>query len=583
MIVDLFAGPGGWDEGLRMIGRTDVLGIEWDESACLTAEAAGHKRLRADVAALNPRDYIGANGLIASAPCTKFSGAGSGVGVKVLHILIDAIRRIFAGDDCIAETREAVYPTCLRDRERANARRTSARRWTPEKVEAAAREDAFVTCLVLEPARWIVAMNPEWVAMEQVPQVQPLWDVYATHLRGRGFSAWTGLLCAADYGVPQTRTRAILMASRVRPVTPPVPTHAEHPEGVDLFGGGHREKWVSMAEALGWGFDSEPSCTVSSGGAATGGAEPFANAGYRKRLSDWLRGSNQANAAIQGPHEPAPTMLFGHCSNDVSWYPSEEHAKPGEQMSAAERVESGGIRVTIQEAGVLQSFPADYPWDGLALADHVVRAGFPVVPDHAQADELVRDALERGVRFTVLGGGSEDCEVLDGVVRPVSVDVVNNLTRLRFGDNAVLRHGAATTEDGISAAEVGVALPALVRVERVTRQSPLLPVLGAEATGDGFAFTVVARWLGGGDELVGGPSISQPLVVHEAQPLRGVLPLATFDLADSHFSSVAERVARRVTTRTKQYEQVGNAVPPMLAAHVLAALGVGSITGRAAA
>ena len=31
-IIDLFAGPGGWDEGLRMIGRTDVLGIEWDES-----------------------------------------------------------------------------------------------------------------------------------------------------------------------------------------------------------------------------------------------------------------------------------------------------------------------------------------------------------------------------------------------------------------------------------------------------------------------------------------------------------------------------------------------------------------------
>ena len=41
---------------------------------------------------------------------------------------------------------------------------------------------------------------------------------------------------AADYGVPHTRTRAILMASRVRTVTPPEPTHAEHPEGVDLFG-----------------------------------------------------------------------------------------------------------------------------------------------------------------------------------------------------------------------------------------------------------------------------------------------------------------------------------------------------------
>lgn len=39
MIVDLFAGPGGWDEGLAMLGRRDVVGVEWDESACLTAGA----------------------------------------------------------------------------------------------------------------------------------------------------------------------------------------------------------------------------------------------------------------------------------------------------------------------------------------------------------------------------------------------------------------------------------------------------------------------------------------------------------------------------------------------------------------
>ena len=29
-IIDTFAGPGGWDEGMRMLGLTDVIGIEWD-------------------------------------------------------------------------------------------------------------------------------------------------------------------------------------------------------------------------------------------------------------------------------------------------------------------------------------------------------------------------------------------------------------------------------------------------------------------------------------------------------------------------------------------------------------------------
>ncbi len=364
-IVDLFAGPGGWDEGLRMIGRADVLGVEWDESACLTAEAAGHKRLRADVAALNPRDYIGAEGLIASPPCQAWSLAGKRGGEADRAACHELADRMAAGDDS-----------------------TDWRDWTDDRSP-----------LVCQPVRWVRELRPEWIALEEVPAVLGLWEHMARIFRAWGYSVWVGTLLAADYGVPQTRTRAILMASRVRTVAPPEPTHAEHPRGVDLFGGGHREKWVSMAEALGWGFDSEPSCTVSSGGAATGGAEPFANAGYRKRLAEyvtrivtnqrtsttgdyyerdvsepaptvtgnvdrWLRGSNQANAVIRGPHEPAPTLLFGHCSNDVSWYPSEGHAKPGEQMSAAERTESGGVRVTVQEAGVLQSFPADYPWQG---------------------------------------------------------------------------------------------------------------------------------------------------------------------------------------------------------------------------
>lgn len=367
MIIDLFAGPGGWDQGLAMLGRRDVLGIEWDESACLTAEAAGHQRLRADVAALDPRDYAPAEGLIASPPCQAWSMAGKRGGEadrEHCHRLAD---RMAAGDD--------------------------STEWTEWEDPRSA--------LVCQPVRWVRDICPEWIALEEVPAVASLWEHFARIFRAWGYSVWTGDLCAADYGVPQTRTRRILIASHVRTVAPPPPTHAQHPGGADLFGGTGRKPWVSMAEALGWGFDDEPSCTVSSGGAATGGAEPFANAGYRRRLAahmadnpaptivttrrskdglilgrqlppgegenvggwGWLRGSNQANAAVRAPHEPAPTMLFGHCPNDVSWYPSEEAAKPRQPMSAAER-DGVGVRITVQEAGILQSFPADHPWQG---------------------------------------------------------------------------------------------------------------------------------------------------------------------------------------------------------------------------
>lgn len=409
-IIDLFAGPGigGWDEGLRMIGRTDVLGIEWDESACLTAEAAGHKRLRADVAALNPRDYIGAEGLIASPPCQAWSLAGKRGGEEDRAACHELADRMAAGDDS-----------------------TDWREWTDERSP-----------LVCQPARWARELRPEWIALEEVPAVLGLWEHFARIFRAWGYTVWTGTLLAADYGVPQTRTRAILMASRVRTVTPPEPTHAEHPEGVDLFGGGHREKWISMAEALGWAagdmirpargrgmierhgerpdhpadgpvptiisksrswerFTDSPAPTIvttrrSKDGLIVGRQLP---PGEGENVGGWLRGSNQANAAIRGPHEPAPTMLFGHCSNDVAWYPSRESAKPGQPMSAAERDAAwvwvterpattvvgsfrpdaiagpghhatsrqdapGSIRVTVQEAGVLQSFRPDYPWQG---------------------------------------------------------------------------------------------------------------------------------------------------------------------------------------------------------------------------
>ncbi len=57
MILDLFAGPGGWDEGLRLLGVTDVLGIELDRDACAVAEAAGHRRIQVDVTAANPATF----------------------------------------------------------------------------------------------------------------------------------------------------------------------------------------------------------------------------------------------------------------------------------------------------------------------------------------------------------------------------------------------------------------------------------------------------------------------------------------------------------------------------------------------
>ena len=191
MIVDLFAGPGGWDEGLRMIGRTDVVGLEWDAAACATAKAAGHARIRTDVATYPTEAFGAVEGLIASPPCQDFSPAGNRAGIE--------------GDK---------------------------------------------GKLVAEVMRWATALRPQWIACEQVPEVFPTWQHYAHQLRSLGYSTWAGLVNAADYGVPQERERALLLAALTGHVEPPMPTHAPMAEPDTMFGPG-RSAWRTLRDATG--------------------------------------------------------------------------------------------------------------------------------------------------------------------------------------------------------------------------------------------------------------------------------------------------------------------------------------------
>lgn len=324
MIRDDYAGPGGWDEGLRMLGRTDVLGIETDPHACATAVAAGHARLQADVRTIDSAQWLGVEGYIASPPCQPFSAASKGEGRAHLAALIQAADLVAHGalpDQAVAQ----VHDNALDER----------------------------AVLVLEPLRAIAAMRPRWIALEQVPAVLPVWQAYARRLAGWGYSVATGRLHAEQYGVPQTRTRAVLVAHRDRRVALPAPTHTRYVKGQPREGDLLLRPWVSMAEALGWGMTERPYFTLATAGGKRGGAdEQVGGSGARTAL---YRERDEGRWVYERP----ATTIVGSSRPDIVAGPGWRKAGDGPRQNAP-----GSVRVTVEQAAVLQTFPPDYPWQG---------------------------------------------------------------------------------------------------------------------------------------------------------------------------------------------------------------------------
>lgn len=389
--VDHFAGAGGWSVAAARLGILEY-GTEIMREAIQTRSSNGFRTIYRNVwSGLFHPELVPPHRLkISSPPCQTFSMAGNGEGRDALSDVLTAIDdRRWASAGRLFELTELLDPR---------------------------------TALVLTPLAHIWAHRPELVALEQVPEVLPVWNAIGTVLRGLGYSVWTGILRSEQFGVPQTRKRAILMARLDGKVEPPIPTHSRYystnPDRLDQG----VEKWVSMAEALRWDtsdtreahalrgagqterYGTRPGRTADQPAPtlrANGGGN--ASGGFIWRIQN----GSQAHAAIRNVDEPAPTVHFGERLNDVRWLIGNQDSQLGGgrkrrqsrssevpsatvtgqarnwkwadapattvagkgEVTAREHHEHGeqsgtALKLTRDEAATLQSFPSDFIWRG---------------------------------------------------------------------------------------------------------------------------------------------------------------------------------------------------------------------------
>jgi DNA (cytosine-5)-methyltransferase 1 len=326
--LDLFSGARGWGIAARELGW-DEDGVEIMPEARATAAAAGFRHVGHDVREVRtePGEY---DTHIGSPSCKRYSAAGNGAGRRALDDVLAGVKAIGAG-----ETFDSAHID-------------------PD------------TALTLQPLRIALDGMPRVIAWEQVPAVLPVWQACAVVLRERGYSVTTSVLNAEQYGVPQTRRRAFLVARRDGvPAALPTPTHSRYHSHAPARLDDGVKPWVSMADALRWDPDTYVISNYGTGGDPRNrrrrtAPEPAATITGKANRAKIVQAGKRMGAGMEAAYGSRPGRPADHPAFTV--------------RANAGGMEPGGFRwelddattrkMTPEEAATLQTFPNGYSFQG---------------------------------------------------------------------------------------------------------------------------------------------------------------------------------------------------------------------------
>ena len=178
-VVDLFCGIGGLSYGMKSAGFHILAGFDLDQTCQYAYETnTGGKFIYKDISAVTAEDILpryskGAIHVLAGcAPCQPFSS----------------------------------YAFKNKDKD-------------PNKYD-----------LLYEFGRLVRDVKPDIVTMENVPAIRkfklkPVLPDFISLLEKEGYNVWCDVVYCPDFGIPQTRKRLVLIASRLGDVEPLVATH----------------------------------------------------------------------------------------------------------------------------------------------------------------------------------------------------------------------------------------------------------------------------------------------------------------------------------------------------------------------